>query len=181
MVRSTIPILQAMERLKEIEKDIKRMILKEHRNATWVDKYVKDVTAKVLSVSPHLHKSLILQNCAFSEGLKKRKGDICNTLGNEFAAYKGSKSTEEWLFDEDAVKKMKSSLKAVSEKRKYHSSKNSSSSHKSHRSSFQKGSNNNNSKYRKSYQNNNYNNNKNQNQNKNGGSSGYNKRKGSSG
>ena len=178
MVRSTIPLLQAMEKLKNVEKEIKRQIPKEIRNAPWVEKYTKDLISKIQAIHPQLHKSLILQNCAFSENLKKRKGDVCSTLGSDFAAYKSSKSSDEWLFDEDSMKKMKSSLKAVSERKK-HFSKNYTSSHKTHRSSYQKGKSNNNS-YRKNYQNNNYNsnnsnnsNNKNQsyNNNKNGGNS----------
>ena len=182
IVRSTVPILQAMEKLKNVERDVKKHIPREHRNAPWVEKYVQNMINRIHTISPHLHRSLILQNCAFSEYLKKRKGDVCSTLGSDFAAYKNSTSTNEWLFDDETVKKMKSDLKKVTEKKKYNNfhtttTKNSSSSYKPQRS-FQKGSNNN-SNYKRSYQNNNYNQNKNNNynQNKNGQGSGPPKRK----
>ena len=61
----------------------------------------------VETISPMLQKSLKVLNHSFSEGLRKRKAGVCTSLGRQFKPFASSTSTEDPLFDEDAMKKMK--------------------------------------------------------------------------
>ena len=61
------------------------------------DKIPRDIKKKLQDVSQLLHKSLRLNNIMFTEIQRKRKSDICQSLGEKFkhrrAAVTGTKAT----------------------------------------------------------------------------------------
>ena len=66
---------------------------------------------KLRNISPFLHQSIRMQNVLFMETLKKRKYEICSTLGKKFRCYSSCPSTEDNLFDEPTIKKIRQDLK----------------------------------------------------------------------
>ena len=70
-VNATIPLMKAMISLKEVEKEIKEKI--------------SPVTFEKLNFfSPKLHQSFREFNGSFTAMQRKRKGDICSSLGRYF-------------------------------------------------------------------------------------------------
>ena len=77
------------------------------------DKIPRDIKRKLQDVSPLLHKSLRLNNTMFTEIQRKRKSDICQSLGKNFKPYAKSDSSEDYLFDEKTMKRMNQDLKTI--------------------------------------------------------------------
>ena len=70
-VNATIPLMKAMISLKEVEKELK--------------KKVSPVTFEKLKLfSPKLHQSFKVFNGSFTAMQRKRKGDVCSSLGRYF-------------------------------------------------------------------------------------------------
>ena len=166
--KASVPILQAMVEVRKLERMVRKNMKK--------GKDDKEALEVVEKISPLLHTSLKVLNHTFSEGLRKRKSDVCTSLGRQFKPFATSGSTEELLFDDDAMRKMKSDLKLLRTKtseKKFGSggfvhtaSKNFQNSYKSQRSfqqgrgyqnnhSFNRNNNNNNNNYNNNNQNNN--------------------------
>ena len=70
-VKDTIPLMQAVVNLKEIEKKAKKELSKE-------------TFSKLRDISPLLRQSIRMQNILFTETQRKRKYDVCSTLGKNF-------------------------------------------------------------------------------------------------
>ena len=111
--KAAVPILQAMVELKKTEKTLKRSIKKGQGPAT---KEVAEAYDNIKTISPMLQRSLKVLNYTFSETMRKRKYDVCTSLGRHFKPFATSDSSEESLFDEDTIKKMKSELKLLKTK-----------------------------------------------------------------
>ena len=104
--------------LKKIEKKAKKELSKE--------------ILKLRNISPFLHQSIRMQNVLFMETLKKRKYEICSTLGKNVRCYCSCPSTEDNLFDEPTIKKIRQDLKhSVKNRQQY--SKNTYSQNKSYK------------------------------------------------
>ena len=100
LFKSTIPLVKAVVALKGLEHDAQ-------------DKIPRDIKRKLQDVSPLLHKSLRLNNTMFTEIQRKRKSDICQSLGKNFKPYAKSDSSEDYLFDEKTMKRMNQDLKTI--------------------------------------------------------------------
>ena len=98
--KASVPILEAMVALKKSEDGFRKSKNQEALKA------IKDT-------SPMLQKLLKVLNYTFSEGMRKRKSDVCTSLGSQFKPFIGAKSSEDMLFEDDALKKMKSELKLL--------------------------------------------------------------------
>ena len=83
LVKSTIPLVKAVVALKGLEHDAQ-------------DKIPRDIKRKLQGVSPLLHKSLRLNNTMFTKIQRKRKSDICQSLGKNFKPYAKSDSSEDY-------------------------------------------------------------------------------------
>ena len=68
-----------------------------------------------------LHQSIRMQNFLFTETQRKRKYNVCSTLGKNFRYYSSCPSTEDHFFDEPTSKKMRQDLKHSVEKRQQYS------------------------------------------------------------
>ena len=101
--KASVPILQAMVEVRKLERMVRKNMKK--------GKDDKEALQVVEKISPLLHTSLTVLNHTFSEGLRKRKSDVCTSLGRQFKPFATSGSTEELLFDDDAMRKMESDLK----------------------------------------------------------------------
>ena len=97
-VKVTIPLMQAVVNLKEIEKKAKKKLSKEK-------------FSKLRDISTFLNQSIRLQNVLFMEMQRKRKYDVCFTLGKAFCCYSSYPPTEDYLFDERTIKKLRQDLK----------------------------------------------------------------------
>ena len=106
--KASVPILQAMVELKKAEKILRKIMKKQKENEG-----DKAVLSLVETISPMLQNSLKVLNHTFSEGLRKRRADICSSLGRQFKPFAVSTSTEDLLFDDDSMKEMKSELKVL--------------------------------------------------------------------
>ena len=93
LVKSTIPLVKAVVALKGLK------IPRDKR--------------KLQDVSPLLHKSLRLNNTMFTEIQRKRKSDICQSLGKNFKPYAKSDSSEDYLFDEKTMERMNQDLNTI--------------------------------------------------------------------
>ena len=98
-VKATIPLNQGVVNLRAIEKKAKKEL------------------SKLRDISPLLHQSIRMQNVLFTETQRKRKYDICSTLRKHFRCYFSRPSTENRLFDEPTITKMRQNLKHSVEKR----------------------------------------------------------------
>ena len=98
-VKATIPLNQGVVNLRAIEKKAKKEL------------------SKLRDISPLLHQSIRMQNVLFTETQRKRKYDICSTLRKHFRCYFSCPSTENRLFDEPTITKMRQNLKHSVEKR----------------------------------------------------------------
>ena len=97
-IKGTISLMQAAVNLKEIEKEAKKELSKE-------------TFSKLRDISPLLHESIRMQNVLCTETQRKRKYDVCSTLGKNFRCYFSCLSTEDYLFDGPTIKKMRQDLK----------------------------------------------------------------------
>ena len=60
------------------------------------DKIPREIKRKLQCVSPLLHKSLRLNNTMLTKIQRKRKSDICQSLGKNFKPYAKSNSSEDY-------------------------------------------------------------------------------------
>ena len=97
LVKSTIPLVKAVVAVKGL-------------------KIPRENKRKLQDVSPLLHKSLRLNNTMFTEIQRKRKSDICQSLGKNFKPYAKSDSSEDYLFDEKTMKRMNQDLKTIQDR-----------------------------------------------------------------
>ena len=100
--------MQAIVSLKELEKKAKKELSKE-------------TFSKLRDISQLLHQSIRMQNVLFTDTQRKKKYDVCSTLGKFFCCYSSYPSTEDHLFDERTIKKMRQDLKHSAEKRQQYS------------------------------------------------------------
>ena len=178
MSRVAIPLLYAlgeMDKTKQAMEGQPKFLSLEPRNFEEAKKVLKVIKGKneialqgIVTGKAKVTKSFQLLNYYNTEATRKRKQDICDSLGSAFKPYglETVAPTKE-LFDEEQMKRMKSELKAI--KPKVELPKNGASSTKSRRSGSQnqgKNSNHHKSSSGNSYSN--YNNNQN---NYNGGNS----------
>ena len=87
LVKSTILLIKVAVALKELEHDTK-------------DKIPRDIKRKLQDVAPLLHKSLRGNNTMFTEIQRKRKSEVCQSLGKNFRPFAQPDSSEDYLFDE---------------------------------------------------------------------------------
>ena len=80
------------------------------------DKIPRHMKLKLQDVSRLLHKSLRLNNTMFTEIQRKRKSDICQSLGKNFKPYAKSDSSQDYLFDEKTMKRMNQDLKTIQDR-----------------------------------------------------------------
>ena len=80
------------------------------------DKIARDIKMKLQDVSPLLHKSLRLNNTIITEIQRKRKSEICQSLGKNFKLYAKSDSSKDYLFDEKTMKRMNQDLKTIQDR-----------------------------------------------------------------
>ena len=135
--------MKAIVSLKEVETEIKK-------------KVSPGTFEKLKSISLQLHQSFRVLNASFNDIQRKRKGDVCSSLGRYFKQFSQSNSSEQCLFDEPAMKCIRAEIKTVTVISKGHSSsypsKNWSSSQKSQRGPHYKGDNNYNKQQHKTNQ-----------------------------
>ena len=86
-VKAIIPLMKAIVSLKEVEKEIKK-------------KVSPDTFQKLKFISLQLHQSFRVLNASFTDIQRKRKGDVCSSLGRHFKQFSQSDSSEQYLFDE---------------------------------------------------------------------------------
>ena len=118
-------LMQAVVNLKEIEKKTKKELSKE-------------TFSKLCDISPLLHQSIRIQNVLFTETQRKSKYDMCSTLGTHSHCYSSCPSTEDYLFQEPTIKKMRQDLYHSEGKRQQYS-KNTYGPNKSHKGRHYKG------------------------------------------
>ena len=76
----------------------------------------KDMT----SMCTTMQKSVRVLAYSFTQTTRKRKQDVCQDLGRGFNPYaQNTKTSEEYLFDEDTMKMMKNELNAIKPKQQY--------------------------------------------------------------
>ena len=107
-VNATIPLMQVVFNLKEIEKKPNKELSKE-------------TFSNLRDISPLLHQSIRMQNVLFTETQRKRKYDVCSILGKNFRCYCNCPSTEDYLFYKPTIKKMCQDLKHSEGKRQKYS------------------------------------------------------------
>ena len=90
--KATIPLMQVVVSLKGTEKKAKKELS-------------KDIILKLRDTSPFLHQSIKMQNVLFTETQRKRKNDVCSTLGKNFRCYSSCPSTEDYLLLGPQLKK----------------------------------------------------------------------------
>ena len=57
------------------------------------------------AISPALRTATKVLNASYLDTLRKRKSDICHTLGKSFGGFVHSLSGEKQLFDDNTIKK----------------------------------------------------------------------------
>ena len=128
IARATIPILEAIGEVAQVEDLLLKAGGKE-----------KSLVKKVNGILPTLQKSIAILNYSFTETTRKRKYDATTALGKQFKPFAQGESSEEFLFDEATMKKMKSELKALKPKGADFGSKNGQSFGKTQRSHYTPG------------------------------------------
>ena len=96
--------MQTVVNLKEIENKAKNELSKE-------------TFSKLRDTSPLLHQPIRMQNVLFTETQRKKKHEVCSTLEKSFRCYCSFLSTEDHLFDDPNIKKMRQDPKHSVEKR----------------------------------------------------------------
>ena len=142
LLKSTIPLIKTVVVLKELEHDAQ-------------DKMPRDIKRKLQDVSPLLDKILRLNNTMFTEIQRKRKRDICQSLGKNFKPSVKSDSSKDYLLDEKTMKRMNQDLKTIHDKLRrrnfYQPSKNWGGSYKTQKSRSHRGKSNQYHNQRKKY------------------------------
>ena len=107
LVKSTIPLVKATVALKELEYDAQ-------------DKILRDIKRKLQDVFPLLHKRPWLNNTMFTEIQRKRKSDICQSLGKNFEPYTKKQTHSNVkiinLMKSKTMKRMNQDLKTIHDK-----------------------------------------------------------------
>ena len=65
---------------------------------------------KLKSISPQLHQSFRVLNASFTDIQRKRKRDVCSSLGRHFTQFSQSNSFEQYLLDEPAMKRIRAEM-----------------------------------------------------------------------
>ena len=97
-VKATIPLMKAIVSLKEFETEIKK-------------KVSPDTFEKLKSISSQLHQSFRVLNASFTDIQRQRKGDVYSSLRKYFKQFSNSDSSEEHLFDEPAIKRIRAGMR----------------------------------------------------------------------
>ena len=98
-VKATIPLMKAIVSLKEFETEIKK-------------KVSPDTFEKLKSISSQLlHQSFRVLNASFTDIQRKRKGDVYSSLRKYFKQFSKSDSSEEHLFDEPVIKRIRAGMR----------------------------------------------------------------------
>ena len=97
-VKATIPLMKAIVSLKEFETEIKK-------------KVSPDTFEKLKSISSQLHQSFRVLNASFTDIQRQRKGDVYSSLRKYFKQFSKSDSSEEHLFDEPAIKRIRAGMR----------------------------------------------------------------------
>ena len=92
-MKATIPLMKNIVSLNEVEIEIKK-------------KFSPDTFEKLKSISPQLHQSFRVLNASFTDIQRKRKGNVCSSLGRHLKQFSQSDSCEQYLFDEAAMKRI---------------------------------------------------------------------------
>ena len=103
LVRSTILLLKAVVALKELDHDTQ-------------DKTPREIKRKLRNVSSLLHKSIRVNITMFAEIQRKRKGDVCQSSGKKIKLYEQSVSCQDYLFDENTMKRINQDIKTNHDK-----------------------------------------------------------------
>ena len=90
--------MKAIVSLKEFETEIKK-------------KVSPDTFEKLKSISSQLHQSFRVLNASFTDIQRKRKGDVYSSLRKYFKQFSKSDSSEEHLFDEPAIKRIRAGMR----------------------------------------------------------------------
>ena len=98
-VKSAVPVLQALVDLKKSERSLAKLMKRKRIKKENIEAETISLTA-IKSISPQLHTSLKALNTTFSEIMRKRKSDVCISLGQQFKPYASGESSEDWLFDD---------------------------------------------------------------------------------
>ena len=91
------------------------MALKELEHDTQ-DKTLREIKRKLQDVSSLLHKSIRVNITMFTEIQRKRKSDVCQSLGKTFKPCAQSDSYQDYLFDEKTMKRMNQDVKTNHDK-----------------------------------------------------------------
>ena len=118
--KAVIPVLSAMASIKGMKAGLRRTIDKHHPekgpDKAGEVKLAKKFFKQLEAISPALRTATKFLNASYSDTLRKRKSDICHTLGKSFGGFVHSLSGEKQLFDDNTIKKMKPYIRMVAEK-----------------------------------------------------------------
>ena len=116
LAKAAVPIFMTVGKLEEAQRTLNKA-WKDRKAAgksvhkTKAESQVHDIMD---AMYPMLTQSLMMSNYYFTELTRKRRYDVCSSLGAEFKAFaSGGKSSTEYLFDDNTYKKMKTELKNV--------------------------------------------------------------------
>ena len=115
VAKASVPLYKILEGLEDAQKALKAewSSRKENGKTVIATKAEKQAHKAMDDIYPLVMQSLRILNYNFTESTRKRKYDVCGSLGEQFKAFAQSKSSSEFLFDDEASKRMKSELKLL--------------------------------------------------------------------
>ena len=111
--KAAIPLLKAMAEIRNVETLMEKSRKKAEEAGKTVSKTEKEAYERLQGISPIIQKSVKVLNYSYTNTMRKRKSDVCNALGDQFRPFATSTSSEDFLFDNESIKKMKSELKLL--------------------------------------------------------------------
>ena len=136
--RAAIPVLYSLGNLNKSKDSVGKIhkianmepksLAEAKRFIDAMKRHAKETNDQLSEMRTTLQKSVRVMSYDFTTATKKRKTDVCGALGPTFNAYaQDTKTSEEYLFDEEALKTMKTELNQVKAKGKEFESKSSNS------------------------------------------------------
>ena len=118
IVKAATPILQALQALRKSQTDLHTLAKSHAKKHANIASEISNMAKQITEISPLIRNSIKVLNASYSDALRKRKSDICKSLGKQFGGFTTCESSIKQLFDDASIKKMKPYIRSLNEKSK---------------------------------------------------------------
>ena len=83
IVKAATPILQALQSLMKSKADLHTLAKSHAKKQANIATEISNMVKQISEISPLIQNSIKVLNASYSDALRKRKSDICKSLGKQ--------------------------------------------------------------------------------------------------